>query len=837
MKLRFLVCIASLACSQLSAGTAFTPIADFESGSWGDWTVEGKGFGERPCTSQNGPVQVQGGIGNGFANSFILPQGDRGTGKLISPAFRITAPFICFRIAGGKDSPEAPLGMRLEVDGQILRTASGENHPYLEWVNWDVSELKGKMARLVIEDAAVGRGGYVAVDQVGLSEIAMPAFAAASLFCDQMVLQRDVPVAVWGTAQPGDKVSIRFAEQTKETQADAKGAWRVMLDPMPASAQGRELTLSQKGGETVVIKDVLVGEVWLASGQSNMGMGLGGALNGKAEVAAANFPNLRFFSVPTRASHTPEATTPGSWMPVSPDVAAQLSGVAYFFSREIHRKLDIPVGVIVSAVGGTPGEAWTPREVLAKDTEWSQVMTEQYSEIQRNEEYARNFPAILKAWRTANHCEEPEQPKTEWAQLDYDTADWGKASGRFPMGKKLGLTSGGVIWLRKEIEVPEAKAGKALSLSMDFLDRQIMTVYLNGKELGTLGNSGPRYYQTGLLMLPVPAGAFKAGRNVLAIRCTNFTADSTKVFSAPKMRLPVAAPEKLDDEWLIKTELAFPSVTKEALEALPRFTNADLPQVGGGLYNAMIAPLIPYTIRGAIWYQGESNVPRAERYKDLLTALIGDWRTRWGQGNFPFYLVQLANYHAPTRDPASTKRPSLDDALGRLREAQLQVVQTVPESAIAVAIDTGELSIHPANKQDVGDRLARIALARTYGKKEVQYQSPIYDSMAREGASIRIKFKDCPGGLMVAAKKGLEPAQEILGGKLERFAIAGADDTFVWADAKIEADTVVVSSPAVPEPVSVRYAWAENPEGCNLYGRNGLPASPFRTDALPAPSK
>ena len=670
-----------------------------------------------------------------------------------------------------------------------------------------------------------------------IGEFAMPVFSAASLLCDHMVLQCNRPVALWGKALAGDKISVRFGNQSKETQADPKGNWRLTLDPMPACAEGGELTLTQKGGETLVIKDVLVGEVWLASGQSNMAIGLGAALNGKEEIAAANFPNLRFFSVPMRASLAPLATTPGTWKIASPSTAGQLSSVAYFFSREIHRKLEVPVGVIVSAVGGTPAEAWTSGEVLGKDPEWNKKMLEQFSEIKRNEEYSRTFVETLKAWRAANQCQEPGKPKTEWADLDHNTTDWRKASGRFALGKALGLSSGGVIWLRKEFEVPEAKAGKAAAFWVDLLDRQILNLYLNGKEIGTLGMSAPRFYQNGMLSLPVPAGVVKAGRNVLAIRCTTFTADTTKIFSAAKMRLPVAEPEKLDDEWLIKAEAEFPALSVKALEALPKFANSDLIHAGGGLYNAMIQPLIPYTIRGAIWYQGESNVPVASRYKDLFTALIGDWRGRWGQGDFPFYLVQLANYHVANPTPALINRPSPDDGLGRLREAQMQVAQSVPETGMAVIIDTGEKSIHPANKQDVGDRLARIALARTYGKKEVQYQSPIYDSMAKEGAVIRVKFKNCPGGLMVAAKKGLEPAREIPGGKLERFAIAGADNQFVWADARVEGDSVMVSSASVPDPLSVRYAWAENPEGCNLYGKNGLPASPFRTDQLPAPSK
>ena len=258
----------------------------------------------------------------------------------------------------------------------------------------------------------------------------------------------------------------------------------------------------------------------------------------------------------------------------------------------------------------------------------------------------------------------------------------------------------------------------------------------------------------------------------------------------------------------------------------------------GGLYNAMIQPLIPYTIRGAIWYQGESNAFRAEQYARLLPMMIADWRKRFGQGDFPFYLVQLANYYDPLKEPVPTDLRTTDDWVARLREAQLQVVQRVPQTGMAVAIDVGEKSIHPRNKQDVGDRLARLALARTYDFKGVEYASPVYASMNREGATIRVKFTGCPGGLMAASKSGLDPAKETPDARLAQFAIAGVDRKFVWADAHIDSnDSVIVSSPAVAEPVAVRYAWGLNPAGANLYGRNGLPASPFRTDDWLLPPK
>lgn len=673
--------------------------------------------------------------------------------------------------------------------------------------------------------------GLPAVARTG--DASQPAFAVASLFRDHMVLQREKPVVVWGTAAPNAAVTVRFANQTKETRADTGGAWRLALDPMPASTEGRSLEVVAANHEPIAIKDVLVGEVWLASGQSNMGLAVESCLNLAEETAAANYPNLRFFTVPKQGAAEPQATTSGVWTAVSPGTVRSMSGAAYFFARAIHQKLDVPVGVIVSAVGATAAEQWASADVLRRGEDWNQLMTEQLAEALRNEEITKTFLQTLQAWRRANHCEDPEAPNTAWAAPDLDTSDWRKASGQFALGKTAGLQGGGVIWLRKEFDAPEDKAGKDTGLWVGELDHQIMTYYLNGKEIGTTGLDGPRFYQKGLFFFYVPKGIVQAGRNVLAIRCTTFTADTVIGVSG----VPIGAQKDDENRWLIKAEVAFPVPSAEAVAALPTFTKAALVGAPTSLYNAMIHPLIPFTIRGAIWYQGESNVWRANRYQDLMTGLIEDWRARWGQGNFPFYLVQLANYEAPATKPSPAETPNAGDAIARLREAQLRVAQTLPESGLAVAIDIGEKDIHPRNKQDVGDRLARIALARTYGKRDIEWQSPLYDSMAREGSAIRVKFKDCPRGLMVGMKVGLEQAREASDGKLEQFAIAGADNTFVWAEARIEGDSVVVSSPDVPDPVAVRYAWSNNPEGCNLYGRNGLPASPFRTDSLPWPEK
>ena len=821
----------------LASDKSSTVLGDFESDSWGEWTVEGSAFGSQPFTGTKPPQVLLGRKGEGAVNSWAVG-GDGATGKLTSKPFEISRPFIGFLLGGGKAPENVELGVRLEVAGQVVRRATGRNSDAMEWVNWDVSELLGKTGRIIIEDASKDPWGHVVADHFVLSPVPMPAFAVASPFGDHMVLQREKPVNVWGRGLPGDTVRVTFAGQTKEAQADASRHWRVELDPMPASAEGRDLAIEQVGGEKIVFTDVLVGEVWLAGGQSNMGFVVNGVLQAEKELASANLPTLRIMQMPFRGSAAPLDMAGGKWAVATPQTIAGFSGVAFFFARSLIENLGVPVGVIKSSVGGTAAEQWTPAEVLAKDPEWNKTMVEELAEAERNASLVETFQQDLKAWSDANGCPEEVTVDHSWADPALETSDWKTATVPIAFGTALDTPGGGNFWMRKDFDVPEEMLGKPASVVIGTLDRQLMHVFLNGKKIGTLGDKAPLFYQAQGNRIALPGNLLKPGRNVLAIRCTAFAPGSAFRQPANKMELPVADPATLDGTWLLKAETRFPAVSREAIATLPNFGNITLMNASTGLYNAMIHPLVPFTLRGVIWYQGESNAFKADRYKDLLTGMITEWRARFGQGDFPFYQVQLANYYDPVTEPVPTDRRTTDDWVARVREAQLQVVQSVPETGMAVAIDVGEKNIHPLNKQDVGDRLARLALAKTYGLKDIEHAGPAYASMSREGASIRVKFAVGTGGLMIATKSGLEPAKETPDAKLAQFAIAGADQKFVWADATIDgSDAVVVSSPSVPEPVAVRYAWSLNPAGCNLYGRNGLPASPFRTDNWPLPEK
>ena len=656
-----------------SANAVDTPppwsvFADFEGETYAPWTVEGSAFGTAPTKGAPRTEQKLSGFqGQRLANSYPIG-GDGATGKLVSPEFVIEKPVIAFLLGGGKHPKggKETVNIHLVVDGEILRSATGNGSDLMAWVNWEVSDLAGKKGQIVIEDTVTGGWGHIVVDQIVFSSITLPAFSVASPFSDHMVLQREKPVAIWGTALPGQRVQVTLGKQTREVKADQNRRWSVTLDPMPASAEPRKLVVEALGGLNAKqeFSDVLVGEVWLASGQSNMGFSVRGCIDGEAVATATKLSGVRFLHVPGQAKTTPQpAVAMSGWKPATTaqDVG-NFSGVAFFFARQIHERLGIPVGIIQSAFGGTAAESWTSQEVLSA--------------------------------------------------------------------------------------VPLLKQGMEKDLT----------------------------------------------------RLAAVDADPVKAADPKRFTLPFAR--------------------------------------AGGLYNAMIHPLIPYTIQGVIWYQGESNAFSADYYSTLLPMMIADWRAKFGQGDFPFYLVQLANYYDPAKEPTPTDKRTTDDWVARLREAQVQVTSSVLNTGMAVAIDVGEKSIHPLNKQDVGDRLARLALARTYSLKDVEFESPLYASMKRQGAAIQVKFTGCPGGLMVAAKVGLEPAKETIETKLSQFVIAGADQKFVWADARIEGkDTVIISSPAVPEPVAVRYGWSLNPEGANLYGKNGLPASPFRTDDWPLPAK
>jgi sialate O-acetylesterase len=634
-----------------------------------------------------------------------------------------------------------------------------------------------------------------------------------ALFADHMILQRDAAVPVWGWADSGQRISVEFAGQKKTTTSGKDGKWMVKLDPLPASSEPREL---RAGG--VILRDVLVGDVWLCSGQSNMGFNVREALNAEQEISGADFPAIRLFSVAQHPTLTPAADVKGQWDACSPKTIPQFSAAAYFFGRELHRSLKVPIGLLHSSVGGTPAEAWTRLEALDTLPALAARAKEEIRQIQSQEGDNRSFIPNRAEWENQYGVTPPPTADTArgWEDPTLDTSDWQAVTlpGRWA---QFGAKSGGVFWLRKEVSLPEGTEGKPFSLALNWVSEQYDTAFFNGTEVGRASDAPPNFYNV-QRSYKVPGHLVRAGRNVIAVRIASATQHAGMWQWGNSMGLPVAVRGSVDDRWLMKTESTFPPLPEGALESRPKVNNLPFRNVSGSLYNGMIAPLVPFGIKGAIWYQGESNAPRHVEYASLLTLLIRDWRTQWAQGEFPFLLQQLVNNGAPVKDP---NQPG---SWPFLREAQTQVAHTLPNSGIAVGIELGDpLTIHPANKQEVGRRLALVALEKVYSIP-VESSGPQFDSIQREGGKLRIRFTHAEG---LSSKDGPP----------KHFAIAAADKHFVWADATIENDSVIVSSQHVPQPMFVRYAWADNPSGCNLYNAAGLPAAPFRSDATPPAEK
>ncbi len=631
----------------------------------------------------------------------------------------------------------------------------------------------------------------------------------AGIFSDHMVLQRGIPIPVWGWAAAGEKITVELAGQSVSVTALADGSWRATLPPLAA---GGPFVLTASGSSTVAFRDVMLGEVWVCSGQSNMQFLLSSSENHEHAVAAADYPNIRYFTVNRAARVAPRADTQGEWRRCAPETAGNASAVAYYFGREIQRAIGVPVGLIDSSWGGTIAEAWTSRDALMAEP-FYRSMVEEYELELRNPEAAQRLRLSRRAAWEQQFKLKDEGNRGEalgWASPAWADGDWEEMA--LPaLWQNLGYNYSGVFWFRKSVELPEAWAGRDLQLSLGPVDKSDAT-YFNGVRVGGLSFEERRDSWCTPRRYSVPGALVKAGRNVVAVRVfSHFNAGGFGGQPAD-MQLCLgngSAPAlPLAGAWRYQVERSFGLVPPPpSEEGLRGEGNPNSPAM---LYNNMIRPLLPYAIRGVIWYQGESNAGQARRYRVLFPLLIRNWRNAWGQGEFPFLFVQLANFMARARNPG-------DSPWAELREAQLLTL-ALPNTGMAVTVDIGDaLDIHPRNKRDVGRRLALAALAKTYGFKDLVHSGPLYQSARVEGPVMRVKFDHVGAGLVAR------------GGDLRGFAVAGADRKFVWADARIDGHSVVAASPQVASPVAVRYAWANNPDG-NLYNASDLPASPFRTD-------
>lgn len=622
------------------------------------------------------------------------------------------------------------------------------------------------------------------------------------LFTDNMVLQQKQDIPIWGKADPGGEVTVTLKDQQLKGIVDDKGNWKVILSPVQA---GGPYELVIRGEKTHKINNVMIGEVWVCSGQSNMEMPIAGwgiINNYKEEIANANYPNIRLLIVEKKTANTPQENfTSDGWKECSPETIPEFSAVAYFFGRYLNKKLNVPIGLIETAWGGTLAEAWTSGPTLKKFPEFKDIVEEIEADKSTDEERAIALKKRMAGW--PDMIEEALVNSGTFGHgfqnHDYNTSSW-KTMKLPTTWEETGLEYDGVVWFSKDVKVPKSWEGKDLVLTLGKINDYDIT-WFNGKRVGRGTDVADfRVYK-------IPGSLVKAGENKITVQVLDIGNHGGLYGPANKMKLSSKNKSiSLVGNWKYKIDPIKIDIDK--LPEKPSLnSSSNRPSV---LYNAMINPLLPYGIRGAIWYQGESNAGRALQYRSLFKSLIADWRKAWGQGDFPFLFVQLANFMKRVDKP-------VDQPWSHLREAQTMALQ-LPNTGMAVTIDIGNaIDIHPKNKQDVGKRLALNALAKVYGK-DIPYSGPMYKSMIVEGSKIRIQFTNTDKGLKIKGNR-----------RLKGFAIAGKDKKFVWAKAKIDGDEVVVWNSKIKNPVAVRYAWASNPD-CNLYNGADLPASPFRTD-------
>ncbi|RYC67221.1 sialate O-acetylesterase [Spirosoma sordidisoli] len=615
----------------------------------------------------------------------------------------------------------------------------------------------------------------------------------ARLFSDHVVLQRGQPLPVWGWAKPAEAVTVTMAGQTQKAKAGPDGKWRVTFSPLQAGGP-HTLSVTAKSGKAAA-SDVLIGEVWICSGQSNMEWPVRQANNYAAEKKMANFPQIRHFRVEHELALTPQADlTSGAWKIASAETVGDFTAIGFFFARELNQSLQVPIGLLHSSWGGSQVEGWISKESMLTSDELRS--------------YAQHLPT---SWREADSLVDvklrtqllgtAKKPTSadeqKYLTPDYDFSRWRKtdALGQWEWKDMRGFK--GLGYMTRTVDITDDMAATETTLALAENDSPV-EVFINGKPVA-------RGVVTGVRKITLPANTWRAGTNRILVKLGNMV---DPAWYGPGLK-GLATDLYVDGagqriglarDWQIMPAFAEPYEYK-------RFMN----NVGVSIYNAMIAPLLPFAARGVLWYQGETNAGRAYQYRQTFPLLIRDWRQKFNQ-NFSFYFVQLSSYGA-------NQSSNQGSNWAELREAQTMTL-SLPKTGMAVTTDVGNPNdIHPTNKQDVGHRLAVLALRNDYGQA-APAGSPLYDAVTFADGKATVTFKQAEKGLLVKDKYGY----------LKGFEIAGDDKKFYYAQAHIQGNTVVVSHPAVPKPVSVRYGWADAPEEANLFSADGFPVSPFRTD-------
>lgn len=613
------------------------------------------------------------------------------------------------------------------------------------------------------------------------------------VFGDHMVLQRDKVNELWGWTQPNASVSLTINPDkggvrivTAMGKADANGKWTLRFRP---PVTGGPYTVKIQGGQTVELHDVLVGDVWICSGQSNMEFGITMANNAKEEIQNANRPTIRLYAVPKSPSNTLRPFVDSQWLTCTPENIVKggwggFTAVGYFFGRNLNDDLKVPIGLIHTSWGGTPAESWTSAKGIIKDFQKQVDAVEAM-----NEPGAPHTADLVEQWAKANG--------PDYSGADVDDSAWDSVDLPTRFGR-IGLANfRGAVWFRKTVDLPDPLPDG---------DAQLTTGSNDGIDLNFVNGVRTDFGSSVLNWRnhAVPRSALHPGKNVISICFTGMSGGAGFTTGADAFNLriggkwfPLGGPWKMKKAFELKDVAPVPPLVEN---------NPYWPTT---LYNGMLYPLMPMAIKGAIWYQGESNVGRAEQYSRLLPAMIADWRKGFGQGDFPFFVVQLANFGGRSAQPHDAGWPEL-------REAQTKAVNSVKNAGLAVTVDIGEArDIHPKNKQEVGRRLALSALKIAYGKK-LEDSGPTFAEANSKGDGKLVVWFHHAKGLV------LRP------GPTSGFAICGKDGKFVWADAKVVGESVVLTSPEVANPVDVRYAWDDDPVA-TLYNGDGLPAVPFRT--------